>query len=236
MDDGDLGAAVGRGDASLGLCRGEGEDDEGEQHVGARHEVRYREPDMIANARMFTLTGAAGVVVRLSNYGGIITSILAPDREGRIADIVLGHDTLDGYRNNPNYLGAIIGRCANRIADARFTLDGTTFKLTANDGPNCLHGGRRGFDQVLWDAETFQRGGWGRRSVVAPKPDGDQGFPGALTVQVTYTLTDRNELVVDYHAETDLPTPVNLTQHSYWNLAGAGEAFWGICSSSTRTR
>ena len=132
---------------------------------------------MIANARMFTLTGAAGVVVRLSNYGGIITSILAPDRQGRIADIVLGHDTLDGYRNNPNYLGAIIGRYANRIANARFTLDGTTFKLTANDGPNCLHGGRRGFDQVLWDAETFrEQGGEGVR-LSHRSPDGDQGFP-----------------------------------------------------------
>src|SRR5580765_6349900 len=99
---------------------------------------------MIANARMFTLTGAAGLVVRLSNYGGIITSIRAPDRQGHLADIVLGHDVLDDYRDNRDYIGAIIGRYANRIANARFTLDGATFKLTANDGPNCLHGGRRG--------------------------------------------------------------------------------------------
>ena len=113
---------------------------------------------MIANARMFTLTGPAGVVVRLSNYGGIITSILAPDRQGRLADIVLGHASLDNYRNNPNYLGAIIGRYANRIANARFTLDGIAHELTANDGPHCLHGGRRGFDQALWSAEEFAGG------------------------------------------------------------------------------
>ena len=180
---------------------------------------------MIANARIFTLTSASGVVVRLTNYGGIITSILAPDREGRKADIVLGHDNLDGYRVNRDYLGALVGRYANRIANARFTLDGQTFALAANEGPHCLHGGRLGFDQAVWEAAPFRQDGAEGVGLTHRSPDGDQGFPGTLTTRVTYTLTDRNELTVDCTAVTDRPTPVNLTQHTYWNLAGAGDVF-----------
>jgi len=178
---------------------------------------------MSANAREFTLTSDGGLVARLTNYGGIILSIIAPDRDGRLADVVLGHDTAQAYQDNRFYLGAIIGRYANRIAGARFSVDGTVCDLTANDGPNCLHGGLVGFDQVLWNAEPF--GGEGVEGVRLShrSPDGDQGFPGNLDIQVTYTLAAGNELAVDFHAETDRATPVNLTQHTYWNLAGTGE-------------
>ena len=180
---------------------------------------------MIANARVFTLTSPGGVTVRLTNYGGIITSILAPDRQGRLADIVLGHESPDSYQDNRDYLGAIIGRYANRIANARFTLDGTSYELTANNGSHCLHGGGRGLDQVLWEAEAFRDDGAEGVRLSYRSPDRDQGFPGVLDTQVTYTLTRRNELVVDYHAESDRATPVNLTQHTYWNLAGGGDVF-----------
>lgn len=178
---------------------------------------------MSANIELFTLTSAGGVAVRVTNYGGIITSILAPDRHGHLADIVLGHDTVDHYRENPAYLGAIIGRYANRIAGARFALDGTTHQLAANDGPHSLHGGRHGFDQATWTAEAFH--GPGAVGVVLShlSPDGEEGFPGTLATQATYTLTDGNELAVEYLATTDRATPVNLSQHSYFNLADAGD-------------
>jgi aldose 1-epimerase len=174
---------------------------------------------MSANARVFTLTSDAGLVVRLTNYGGIIMSILAPDRDGRLDNVVLGHDSVDDYRSNPTYLGAIIGRVANRVAGARFSLNGTEYQLTANDGKHSLHGGRRGFDQVLWSAEELPGG----VRLTHRSPDGDEGYPGNLDVTVTYSVTAENELVVDYHAITDKATPVNLTQHSYFNLAGGGE-------------
>ena len=174
---------------------------------------------MSANARVFTLTSDAGLVVRLTNYGGIIMSIQAPDGEGRTANVVLGHDSVDDYRSNPSYLGAIIGRVANRVAGARFSLDGIEYKLFANDGQHSLHGGRRGFDQVLWNAEEIPSG----LRLKHRSPDGDEGYPGNLDVTVTYSVTTDNELVVDYHATTDRATPVNLTQHSYFNLAGGGD-------------
>ncbi|HKW39847.1 MAG TPA: aldose epimerase family protein [Gemmatimonadales bacterium] len=175
---------------------------------------------------IFTLTNAAGLTVRVTEYGGIIMSILAPDREGRLANVVLGHDSPEEYRKNPHHLGAIIGRVAGRIAGARFTLDGTTYQLPANLGQHHLHGGR-GFDQVVWRAVPF------RASTPAPRasgvaldytsPDGEEGYPGTLSAHVNYTLTHQNELIVDYRATTDRATPVNLTQHSYFNLAGRGD-------------
>jgi aldose 1-epimerase len=173
---------------------------------------------MSANARVFTLTSDAGLVVRLTNYGGIIMSILAPDREGRLGNVVLGHDSVDDYRHNPTYLGAIIGRVANRIANARFTLDGSVYQLSANDRQHSLHGGSKGFDQVVWNAEGLPGG----VRLTHRSPDGDQGYPGNLDVTVIYSVTLENELVVDYQATTDRATPVNLTQHSYFNLAGSG--------------
>ena len=148
-------------------------------------------------------------------------SVLAPDRQGRRANVVSGFGTVEEYRDNPKYLGAIVGRCANRIAKAQFTLDGKTYRLAANIGADHLHGGVTGFDKRVWRAAPEAS----RLELRYLSPDGEEGYPGNLDVQVVYTLTDRNELVVDYAATTDKATPVNLTQHSYFNLAGAGEIF-----------
>jgi aldose 1-epimerase len=169
---------------------------------------------------LYTLTNSHGVEVRAMNYGGIILSIRVPDRKGQFADIVLGHDTLEGYVPNPPYLGAIVGRYANRIANGTFTLDGKTYTLPKNDGPNTLHGGvTRTFDKVVWDGEVS-----GKNSVAFTylSKDGEEGFPGNLKVKVTYMLTDGNALIIDYEATTDKATPVNFSQHSYFNLAGEG--------------
>lgn len=170
---------------------------------------------------MYTLTNAHGVEIRAMTYGGIITSIRVPDRKGQLADIVLGHETLEGYTPNPPYLGAVVGRYANRIAHGTFTLDGKTYTLPKNDGPNTLHGGvKRTFDKVVWDGEALK----GKNGVAFSylSKDGEEGFPGNLKVKVTYTLTDSNELVIDYEAATDKATPINVSQHSYFNLAGEG--------------
>jgi aldose 1-epimerase len=169
----------------------------------------------------FILTNAAGMEVRAITYGGIITSLRVPDRNGHFDDVALGHDSLDGYtRNNSPYFGAIIGRYANRIAGASFTLDGRTYALAANNGPNHLHGGKRGFDKVVWQGEEFRDGADVGVVFRYTSPDGEEGYPGTLQLRVTYRLTDRNELAVDYFATSDKPTPVNLTQHTYFNLTG----------------
>jgi aldose 1-epimerase len=167
---------------------------------------------------LFTLTNAHGLEVKAMTYGAIITSIRVPDRKGQIADIVLGHETPDGYIPNPPYFGALVGRYANRIANATFTLDGKKYDLAKNDGPNTLHGGVKGFDKVMWEGKAL------KNSVVFTylSKDGEEGFPGNLKVKVTYTLTDSNELSVDYEATSDKATPLNLSQHSYFNLAGEG--------------
>ncbi len=171
---------------------------------------------------LFTLKNPSGMEVSVTNYGGIITSLKVPDRDGKIDDVTLGYESIDGYLKSTPYFGAIIGRYGNRIAKAQFTLDGKTYKLPANDGPNTLHGGLKGFDKVVWTAEPFEREG--ERGIVFTyvSADGEEGFPGALTSRVTYTLTDKNELAFDYHATTDKPTVLNLTQHAYFNLAGDG--------------
>jgi len=169
---------------------------------------------------LFTLTNSHGVEVHAMNYGGIITSIRVPDRKGQFADIVLGHESLEGYTPNPPYLGAIVGRYANRIANGTFTLDGKTYTLPKNDGPNTLHGGTtRTFDKVVWDAEP-QKGASVAFSYVSK--DGEEGFPGNCKVKVTYTLTDGNALIIDYEATADKSTPINVSQHSYFNLKGEG--------------
>jgi aldose 1-epimerase len=170
----------------------------------------------------FAFGNARGLEIRVITYGGIIVSLRTPDRAGRFDDVVLGFDSLDGYLDDSPYIGAIIGRYGNRIAAGRFTLDGTTYQLTTNDGTHHLHGGRRGFDKVVWDAEPFDHGQGAGVILRHTSPDGDEGYPGTLTARVTYTLTDRDELVVDYHATTDRPTHVSLTQHTYFNLAGSG--------------
>ena len=173
------------------------------------------------NVEMFTLRNAHGVEVKATSYGAIITSIVTPDRNGRPGDIVLGFDTIEGYLKDSPYFGAVVGRYGNRIAKGRFTLDGHTYALATNNGPNHLHGGLKGFDKVVWKAELLQ----GRTGVAFSRlsPDGEEGYPGNLDVRIAYELTDRNELVIDYHATSDKATPVNLTQHSYFNLAGDGD-------------
>ncbi|MCA1560897.1 MAG: galactose mutarotase [Acidobacteria bacterium] len=167
---------------------------------------------------LYTLTNANGIEVRAMTYGGIITSLKVPDRSGRMADVVLGFDTLDAYLKGHPYFGAIIGRYGNRIAKGRFTVGGRTYTLATNNGPNHLHGGNKGFDKVVWSAAPVA--GQSAVAFTRTSPDGEEGYPGNLTVRVTYTLTDKNELTVDYHATTDKATPVNLTHHSYFNLAG----------------
>jgi aldose 1-epimerase len=171
---------------------------------------------------LYTLTNSHGVEIRAMNYGGIIVSMRVPDRKGQFADIVLGHDTLDGYIPNPPYIGAVVGRYANRIANGTFTLDGKTYTLPKNDGPNTLHGGvKRTFDKVVWDDAPLESGKIGVTFTYLSK-DGEEGFPGNLTIKVTYTLNDENELTIDYEATTDKATPLNVSQHSYFNLAGEG--------------
>ena len=171
----------------------------------------------------FTLRNANRLEMRVATYGGIIVSLSVPDRDGRMANVVLGHDTLEQYIGDSSYLGAIVGRCANRIAHARFTVDGKTYQLAANAGPNHLHGGRTGLDRVVWRASSIHRPNAVGVVLGYTSPDGEEGYPGNLDIRVSYLLTDRNELVVDYAATTDRATPVNLTQHSYFNLAGAGD-------------
>jgi aldose 1-epimerase len=177
---------------------------------------------------LFTLTNENGVTMEVTNYGGIITSLRVPDREGTLEDVVLGFDSLssytsDAYRAANPYFGALIGRYGNRIAGGEFTLDGETYTLETNDGPNHLHGGEAGFDQVVWDAESVRRGDSVGVVLTHTSPDEHGGYPGRLDVEVTYTLTPDNALAVDYRATTTEATPVNLTQHSYFNLDGHGD-------------
>jgi aldose 1-epimerase len=171
---------------------------------------------------LYTLRNGHGMEMRVTNYGGIITHLYVPDRDGEFADVVLGYDSLAPYVDRSPYFGAIIGRYGNRIGGARFDLDGETYVLEANDGPNHLHGGEMGFDKVVWAAETLEQAG--RRSIrlTYTSQNGEEGYPGMLEARVTYTLTDADELVVDYQATVDKPTPVNLTQHTYFNLGGIG--------------
>jgi aldose 1-epimerase len=171
----------------------------------------------------FTLTNAHGIELRAISYGAIIVSLRVPDRDGRLDDVVLGYEDLEGYLAKPAYLGALIGRYGNRIAGGRFTLDGRAYPLATNNGPNHLHGGVRGFDKHLWKAQPFERPGAAGLVFTRLSPDGEEGYPGNLDVRVTYTLTDRNEVSFEYFASTDKPTVVNLTQHSYFNLAGDGK-------------
>ena len=174
---------------------------------------------------LYTLKNPHGMELTVTNYGGIIVSLRVPDRGGKLDDVVLGYDSLADYERSSPYFGAIIGRYGNRIARGRFTLDGRAYTLATNNGPNHLHGGVRGFDKVVWEAAPFERRGGDSVGLVFrhTSPDGDEGYPGTLRATVTYTLTGKNELIFDYHATTDRATPVNLTQHSYFNLAGDGK-------------
>lgn len=170
---------------------------------------------------LYTLTNANGLSAKVATYGTIITELHVPDRRGELGDVVLGFDNLDQYLKGHPFFGATVGRVANRIAKGRFTLDGKTCTLATNNGPNHLHGGLKGFDKKVWQAEP-QTGAAVKFSYTSP--DGEEGYPGTLAVAVTMSLTDANELRLDYTATTNKPTPVNLTNHSYFNLAGEGSA------------
>lgn len=169
---------------------------------------------------LFTIQSPSGMQMRVTNYGGTIVSLTAPDRDGKQEDIVLGYDSLDDYLADSPYFGAIIGRYGNRIGKAEFTLDGETYTLAANNGENHLHGGVVGFDKVLWEAAPFSMGSEHGVVFTYTSPDGEEGYPGTLSAKVTYLLTADNRVMFSYQATTDKATPVNLTQHSYFNLAG----------------
>jgi aldose 1-epimerase len=170
----------------------------------------------------FTLRNANGVEVSAVTYGATVVSIRTPDRTGKVDDVVLGFDTVDDYLTRARYFGSVVGRYGNRIANGRFTLGGATFHLATNNGANHLHGGVKGFDKVVWAGEPFERDGASGVVFSYTSADGEEGYPGTLKVRVTYTLTPRNELEIEYSAETDKLTPVNLTNHSYFNLGGRG--------------
>lgn len=177
-----------------------------------------RLPDS-TEASLFTLANANGMLAKITDFGGIVTELHVPGRDGALADVVHGFDTLDPYLGECPYFGALIGRYGNRIARGRFTLDGQAYQLDINDGENHLHGGTVGFHKRLWQASCSADG----LVLRLRSADGDQGYPGNLDATVVYALTDENELVVRFHAVTDRATPVNLTQHSYFNLAGGGD-------------
>lgn len=169
---------------------------------------------------LFTLTNTTGVQVEISNYGGIVTRLYVPDRDGRLGDVVLGYNNLDDYIKSSPYFGCIVGRYGNRIAGGRFTLDGREYTLATNNGPNHLHGGDKGFDKVVWAAEAVEHDDAVGVIFTYMSPDGEEGYPGNLACRVTYLLTNRDELRIEYRATTDKPTVVNLTHHGYWNLTG----------------
>jgi aldose 1-epimerase len=168
--------------------------------------------------KLFTLANDRGMEIKVINYGGIITELNVPDRDGNIGDVVLGHDSLDGYLNRSRYFGALIGRYGNRIRRGQFVLNGIEYDLPINNGKNHLHGGFKGFDKVFWNVDETSDG----LRLTYRSWDGEEGYPGNLAATVIYSLTDTNELRIEYHAATDADTIVNLTNHSYFNLAGGG--------------
>jgi aldose 1-epimerase len=171
--------------------------------------------------QLYTLTNDNSMTVKITNYGGIITELWAPDRDGALADVVLGFDNISDYEEKSPYFGCITGRYANRIAGGKFRLDGVAYdKLAINNGPCHLHGGLKGFDKQVWDAEPFQSDDAVGLKLHYLSEDGEEGYPGNLDVTVTYTLRNENDLRIDYEAATDKPTVINLTNHSYFNLAG----------------
>lgn len=174
---------------------------------------------------LFTLKNKSGNILKLTNYGARIVRIEVPDRNGIRENVTMGSETLDAILRSDPFGGATIGRFANRIANAKFTLDGITYNLTANNGPNTLHGGRNGWFTRVWNATIVENSKWPSVKFVYISPDMEEGFPGEVTVEVNYTWTDRNEIVIEYSAVTDRKTVINVTNHAYFNLHGAGNGF-----------
>ena len=170
--------------------------------------------------QLYTLTNTFGLVARITNYGAIVTELHVPDRAGTLADVVLGFEDFDGYAKGHPYFGAIVGRVANRIKDAQFTLDGTHYTLAANDKPHHLHGGTRGWDKVVWNATPIATADGPALALTYVSNDGEEGYPGTVRATTVYTLTNHNELKVEMQATTDKATLVNMAHHGYWNLAG----------------
>ena len=176
-----------------------------------------------ANGRdvtLFTLSNENGLVMDVANYGGVITRFEVPDRHGKLADVVLGFDDLASYEGSSPYFGAVIGRVANRISDASFTLEDKAYRLAANHGSSSLHGGRKGWDKVVWNAQATQTAEGPRLRLTYTSLDGEEGYPGTVKASNTYTLTDRNVLKIEMEASTDKATLINMAHHTYWNLAG----------------
>ncbi len=203
--------------AGAGMARAEGIGSKS----GITREIFGTTPDG-TTVYLFTLKNSKGMEARITNYGGILVSLLVPDRSGKPADVVLGYDSLSQYiRDNP-YFGCIVGRYGNRIAKGKFTLDGREYTLATNNGPNHLHGGIKGFDKVVWTPRELTSKEGPSLELTYLSKDGEEGYPGNFTAIVVYTLTGKNEIKISYTATTDKPTIVNLTHHSYFNLAGAG--------------
>ncbi len=173
-------------------------------------------------ADLYTLKNKNGMQVSITNFGATVVSIMAPDKTGKMADVALGYDDLAGYELNKNYLGVLVGRYGNRIAHGKFSIDGTEYTLAKNNGDNSLHGGIKGFNKAMWEAKDVSKGGEAAVEMKYVSKDGEEGYPGNLSVTVVYTLTNKNELKIDYSATTDKKTVVNLTNHTYFNLAGQG--------------
>ena len=171
---------------------------------------------------LYTLTNGKGMVAKITSYGALLTELHTPDRDGKLGNVVLGFDNFEQYLKGHPFFGAIAGRVANRIAKGKFTLDGQEYTLAVNNGPNSLHGGVKGFDKMVWKSESVPATDGVAVKFTYLSRDGEEGYPGNLTVTVVYTLTEQNELRIDYTAKTDKATPVNLTNHSYFNLAGSG--------------
>jgi aldose 1-epimerase len=170
----------------------------------------------------YTLSNSHGMAAQIITYGGIVTSLQVPDRAGNMANVVLGYPQIDGYVTDTSYFGATIGRYSNRIAKGRFTLNDIAYSLPTNDGPNSLHGGSKGFNKRIWQAKEARVSEGPGLTLSYTSPDGEEGYPGTLSVEVTYRVTEQNELRIDYSAKTDKTTVVNLTHHSYFNLSGEG--------------
>ena len=172
--------------------------------------------------KLYTISNAKGMKISVCNYGGIVTSLWVPDRNGELDDVVLGFEKLEDYIKDDTYQGALIGRYGNRIAQAKFEIDGAVFELQKNIGTDSLHGGDKGFNKKLWKAEIIEDEETLGVELTGTSPDGDEGFPGNVKIWVRYLLTEDNEFIIEYDAETDQATPINLTNHCYWNLKGAG--------------
>lgn len=189
------------------------------EHAGATAAAPFGKLDATP-VQLYTLTNRHGLVAKITNFGAIVTELHVPDRAGTLADIVLGFENLDGYVSGHPYFGAIVGRVANRIGNAEFTLGATRYTLDANDGPHHLHGGRRGWDKVVWTARPLDTAEGPALELTYVSRDGEEGYPGTVTATTVYTLTNDNELKVEMQATTDTTTLINMAHHSYWNLGG----------------